>query len=94
MKLLTGGRSLWSRTIGSTIVGEAVDSAVFYPVAFLGVWETDLVARVMVSNYLLKVLWEVAMTPLTYRVVNFLKRAEGEDYFDRGTDFTPFSLST
>ena len=83
MKLVTGGRLLWSRTIGSTIVGEAVDSAVFYPLAFLGTWETDLVLRVMVSNYLLKVLWEVAVTPFTYRIVNFLKRAESEDYFDR-----------
>ena len=92
MKVRTSGRLLWSRTIGSTIVGEAVDSAIFYPVAFLGTWETELVARVMVSNYVLKVLWEVAMTPLTYRVVNFLKRAESEDYFDRHTDFTPFSL--
>jgi queuosine precursor transporter len=92
MKVRTSGRLLWSRTIGSTIVGEAVDSAVFYPVAFLGAWETDLVVRVMVSNYALKVLWEAAMTPLTYRAVNFLKRAEHEDYFDRDTDFTPFSL--
>ncbi len=94
MKVSTGGRALWSRTIGSTIVGEAVDSAIFYPVAFLFVWETDLVWRVMVSNYLLKVLWETVMTPLTYRIVNFLKRAEDEDYFDRDTNFTPFSLQT
>jgi hypothetical protein len=94
MKLATGGRLLWSRTIGSTILGEAVDSAVFYPLAFLGVWETDLVVRVMVSNYLLKVVWEAVMTPFTYRIVNFLKRAESEDYFDRSTDFTPFSLRT
>ncbi len=94
MKIFTSGRLLWCRTIGSTIVGEAVDSAVFYPLAFLGAWETDLVVRVMLSNYLLKVLWEVAMTPVTYRVVNFLKRAESEDYFDRHTDFTPFSLQT
>jgi uncharacterized integral membrane protein (TIGR00697 family) len=94
MKVATRGRLLWSRTIGSTIVGEAVDSAVFYPLAFLGAWETDLVLRVMVSNYLLKVLWEVVMTPFTYRVVNFLKRAESEDYFDRSTNFTPFSLET
>ena len=94
MKLRTGGRLLWSRTIGSTIVGEAVDSAVFYPLAFLGAWESDLVVRVMVSNYLLKVVWEVVMTPFTYRIVNFLKRAESEDYFDRTTDFTPFSLRT
>jgi uncharacterized integral membrane protein (TIGR00697 family) len=96
MKLRTSGRLLWTRTIGSTIVGEAVDSAVFYPLAFLGApgWSRDLVVQVMVSNYLLKVLWEVVMTPFTYRVVNFLKRAESEDYFDRGTDFTPFSLQT
>ncbi|HVO11723.1 MAG TPA: queuosine precursor transporter [Vicinamibacteria bacterium] len=92
MKLRTEGRWLWSRTIGSTIVGEAVDSAVFYPVAFLGVWSNALVVRVMLSNYVIKVLWEAVMTPFTYKVVNFLKRAEHEDYFDRDTDFTPFSL--
>ena len=94
MKLLTKGRLLWARTIGSTIFGEAVDSAIFYPIAFLGVWETDLVWRVMLSNYVLKVLWETLMTPFTYRIVNFLKRAESEDYFDRDTNFTPFSLRT
>ncbi len=94
MKLVTGGRQLWTRTIGSTIVGEAVDSAIFYPAAFLWVWEPELLWRVMVSNYLLKVLWETAMTPLTYRIVNLLKRAENEDYFDRDTNFTPFSLQT
>jgi hypothetical protein len=92
MKLWTGGRLLWSRTIGSTIVGEAVDSLIFYPLAFLGVWPNDLVLRVLLDNYLLKVAWEVVMTPLTYKVVNFLKRAESEDYFDRDTNFTPFSL--
>jgi uncharacterized integral membrane protein (TIGR00697 family) len=94
MKLFTEGRFLWARTIGSTIVGEAVDSLVFYPTAFLGAWETDLVLRVMVSNYVLKVLWEAVMTPVTYRVVGFLKRAEREDYYDRHTNFTPFSLQT
>ena len=94
MKLLTGGRQLWSRTIGSTILGEAVDSLVFYPAAFLGVWTGELVLRVMVANYLLKVGWEIVMTPMTYRVVNWLKRAESEDYFDRRTNFTPFSLQT
>ena len=94
MKIFTAGRFLWTRTIGSTIVGEAVDSLVFYPLAFLGEWETELVVRVMLTNYTLKVLWEVVMTPVTYRVVNFLKRAEREDYFDRGTNFTPFSLET
>src|SRR5438132_93991 len=68
MKLLTRGRFLWTRTIGSTIVGEAVDSLIFYPLAFLGVWSNDLVAKVLVSNYLLKVGWEAVMTPVTYRV--------------------------
>ncbi len=94
MKIQTSGRFLWARTIGSTIVGEAVDSLIFYPLAFLGVWTNDLVLTVMLANYALKVGWEAVMTPLTYRVVNFLKRAEHEDYFDRQTDFTPFSLQT
>ena len=94
MKIRTEGRWLWARTIGSTIVGEAVDSLIFYPLAFLGLWSSDLVFRVMVGNYLLKVGWEAVMTPFTYRVVNFLKRVESEDYYDRGTDFTPFSLQT
>lgn len=94
MKLLTNGRMLWARTIGSTVVGEAVDSVIFYPLAFWGVWEPRLVFQVMLSNYVLKVLWEVVNTPVTYRIVHFLKKAEDEDYFDRNTDFTPFSLET
>ncbi len=94
LKLVTSGRLLWSRTIGSTIVGEAVDSAIFYPLAFLGVWPRELVVQVMITNYMLKVLWEVVMTPFTYRIVNYLKRAESEDYFDRNTNFTPFSILT
>jgi queuosine precursor transporter len=94
MKIWTEGRMLWSRTIGSTIAGELVDSLMFYPLAFLGVWRTDLVLQVLASNYLLKVGWEVLMTPFTYKVVNFLKRAESEDYYDRDTNFTPFSLET
>ena len=93
MKVATAGRWLFSRTIGSTIVGAAIDSAIFYPVAFLGVWKTPLVMQVMLSNYVLKVLWEVAATPFTYWVVNALKRAEREDHFDRNTDFTPFKLA-
>jgi len=92
MKLRTEGRLLWMRTIGSTIVGEAVDSVVFYPLAFYGLWPNDLLVTVLMTNYTLKVGWEVVMTPVTYRVVNFLKRVESEDYFDRDTDFTPFSL--
>ena len=92
LKIKTGGRHLWVRTIGSTIVGEGVDSLVFYPVAFLGVWDPQLVWRVMVSNYVIKVMWEAIITPVTYRVVNFLKRAENEDYYDHKTNFTPFSI--
>ncbi len=92
MKIKTAGRFLWMRTIGSTIVGEAVDSLIFYPLAFGGVWPQEQVIAVMMSNYMLKVGWEVVNTPLTYRVVNFLKRVESEDYYDRDTNFTPFSL--
>jgi queuosine precursor transporter len=92
MKVKTEGRFLFARTIGSTIAGEAVDTLIFYPLAFLGVWTAQQVREVMLSNYLIKVGWEAVMTPLTYRIVAFLKRAEGEDYYDRDTDFTPFSL--
>lgn len=94
MKIFTHGRMLWTRTVGSTIVGELVDSLIFYPLAFLGLWTTELVIKVMISNYLIKVGWEVIMTPLTYKIVGFLKRAENEDYYDYNTDFTPFSLKT
>jgi len=80
------------RTIGSTIAGELVDSLIFYPLAFLGEWPTSLVITVLFSNYLLKVGWEVVMTPFTYKIVNFLKGVEHEDYFDRDTNFTPFSI--
>ncbi|MCR2833100.1 queuosine precursor transporter [Parerythrobacter lacustris] len=91
MKIWTAGRALWSRTIGSTVFGQAVDSAIFYPVAFLGVWETEAVIAVMVGNWALKVLWEVVLTPVTYLVVGRLKRAEGVDIYDTGTDFSPFA---
>src|SRR5206468_517656 len=93
MKVWTEGRFLWMRTIGSTIAGEAVDSMIFYPLAFYGVWTDSLVVQVMLTNYVLKCGWEAVMTPWTYVVVGFLKRAESEDYFDRDTNFTPFSLS-
>ena len=93
MKIWSAGRRLWTRTIGSTVVGEMVDSLIFYPLAFLGVWDTSTVVKVLFTNYLLKVAWEVLATPLTYRIVAFLKRAEQEDWYDRDTDFTPFSLS-
>ena len=94
LKVRTNGRYLWIRTIGSTIVGEAADTLVFYPLAFIGVWEPSLLLTVMMGNYVIKVLWEVVATPLTYQVVGFLKRREHEDYYDRDTDFTPFSLKT
>jgi queuosine precursor transporter len=94
LKLKTAGRFLWLRTIGSTVVGQGVDSLIFYPLAFLGEWPAPLVLAVMASNFLVKVGVEAAMTPVTYRIVAFLKRAEGEDYYDRGTDFNPFTLET
>lgn len=92
MKILTSGRYLWTRTIGSTFVGEGVDSLIFYPMAFWGIWPNDIVIKVMATNYLLKVAWEVILTPITYKVVNLLKKMEHEDYFDRKTSFNPFSI--
>jgi uncharacterized integral membrane protein (TIGR00697 family) len=94
LKVLTQGRLLWTRTIGSTIVGEACDTLVFYPLAFFGVWSNEVLAAVMVANYCIKVGWEVLATPVTYRVVAALKRAEREDFYDVSTNFTPFSLET
>ena len=90
MKVLTEGRFLWTRTIGSTAVGQGVDSLIFYPLAFWGVWAPDLVLQVMVTNYVLKVAWEALLTPVTYLVVNAMKKREGLDVFDVATDFTPF----
>jgi uncharacterized integral membrane protein (TIGR00697 family) len=92
MKVLTRGRWLWARTIGSTIAGQAVDSLIFYPLAFYGIWETKTLVGVVVFNWFFKVSVEVVLTPLTYLVVGFLKRAEREDFYDVDTDFTPFSL--
>jgi uncharacterized integral membrane protein (TIGR00697 family) len=96
MKIITAGKWLWTRTIGSTIFGEAVDSALFYPLAFYGtgIIPNDKLPLVMLSQFLIKVGVEVVFTPITYKVVNALKRAEHEDYYDRDTDFTPFSLRT
>jgi uncharacterized integral membrane protein (TIGR00697 family) len=92
MKVLTNGRYLWTRTIGSTIAGEFVDTMIFYPVAFYGFWSNEQLISVMIGNYIIKVLWETIATPFTYWVVNSLKRAENEDYFDRDTNFNPFTL--
>jgi uncharacterized integral membrane protein (TIGR00697 family) len=94
MKLWTGGRWLWTRVVGSTLCGELVDSGLFYCIAFAGSWTPAELLTVSVTQYVLKSAWEIVMTPVTYRVVGFLKRSEQEDYFDRDTDFTPFSLST
>lgn len=94
MKIMTKGRWLWTRTIGSTIAGEGVDSIIFYPLAFYGIWNNDLLLKVMMTNYCLKVGWEVVMTPLTYQLVSFLKKKEQEDYYDVHTNFSPFSLHT
>lgn len=92
MKIWTSGRYLWTRTIGSTLVGELVDSALFYFIAFYGIWATGDIVKITVAQYVLKTSWEVVMTPITYRVVGALKRAENEDYYDRETRFTPFTL--
>ena len=94
LKVLTAGRWLWTRTIGSTLCGEAVDSVLFYTIAFGGVWTPAQLLQVTLTQYVLKSAWEVVMTPATYRLVGFLKRAEHEDYYDRATNFTPFSLRT
>ncbi|MEQ9661487.1 MAG: queuosine precursor transporter [Parasphingopyxis sp.] len=90
MKVWTNGKHLWTRTIGSTVVGQGVDSLIFYPLAFWGVWETEQVIAVMITNWALKVLWEAVLTPVTYAVVGWLKRREGLDIYDEHTGFTPF----
>jgi uncharacterized integral membrane protein (TIGR00697 family) len=94
LKIWTEGRALWMRTIGSTIFGEAVDSAIFYPLAFYGtgIIPNEMLPQVMVAQFVTKTLVEVAFTPLTYLVVGFLKRHEQEDYYDRDTNFNPFKL--
>jgi uncharacterized integral membrane protein (TIGR00697 family) len=92
MKIMTRGRWLWTRVIGSTLCGELVDSTLFFTIAFYGVWPTQQLIGVTITQYLLKSAWEVIMTPATYRIVGFLKRVEHEDYYDRDTNFTPFSL--
>ncbi len=92
MKIWTRGRWLWTRLIGSTVCGELVDTALFYSIAFAGLWAVSDLISVALDQYVLKSLWEVIATPATYRIVAFLKRAEQEDYYDLHTNFTPFSL--
>jgi uncharacterized integral membrane protein (TIGR00697 family) len=93
MKIWTEGKYLWTRTIGSTIVGEGADSLIFYPLAFYGMadWPPTILGEVMLSQFILKVSWEAILTPVTYAVVGWLKRHEGVDVYDRHTDFTPFT---
>jgi queuosine precursor transporter len=94
MKIATKGRWLWSRTIGSTLVGQAVDTTIFIGIAtLLGVFPPELLVSLIVSNYILKVGLEVLLTPVTLAVVNWLKQAENEDYYDYNTDFNPFRLN-
>lgn len=93
MKLWTKGRYLWFRTIGSTIVGEFVDTILFVLIAFSGVWERDLLVQVLISNYIFKTSYEVVATPLTYAVTGWLKRREAEDHYDYDADYNPFRLT-
>lgn len=92
MKVLTGGRHLWMRTIGSTMAGQGVDSLIFYPIAFAGVWSGESLIKVIAFNFAFKTLFEALMTPFTYLAVNALKRREGVDVYDVDTNFTPFRI--
>ena len=92
MKVWTNGRWLWTRTIGSTVIGQGVDSLTFYPIAFMGIWESQTIVKVIAFNWIMKVTVEVVLTPVTYAVVGFLKRREDADTYDTTTSFNPFSL--
>jgi len=93
LKILTRGKHLWTRTIGSTVVGQAVDTNVVMFVAFYGMRSTEVIIRLIISGYVIKVVYETLMTPATYAVVNFLKRTEGVDAFDYQTNFNPFATA-
>src|SRR5579875_1599549 len=93
LKLLTKGRFLWTRTIGSTVVGQAVDTTVVIFVAFYGTRPFGVLIQLIISGYLFKVIYETVMTPITYKIVNLLKRTEGVDYFDYSTNFSPFATT-
>ncbi len=92
MKVWTEGRWLWTRTIGSTVLGQAADSLMFYPLAFYGIWTQEAMINVVIFNFVFKVGVEVVFTPATYAIVSALKRAENLDTYDRNTDFSPFTL--
>ncbi|MET0240796.1 MAG: queuosine precursor transporter [Sphingobium sp.] len=95
MKAMTDGRHLWMRTIGSTMVGQGLDSLIFYPLAFYGLagWPIEQLWQVVVSQFIIKTAWEALLTPVTYAVVGTLKRREGIDVFDAKTDFNPFKAN-
>ena len=90
MKIWTKGKMLWARTIGSTIVGEFLDSIIFIIIAFYGIWPNSLLITLIISNYIFKTAVEILFTPVTYKVVDFLKKKEKEDYYDIDTNFNPF----
>jgi len=94
MKVWMNGRFLWMRTIGSTLIGEGVDTTLFVIMAFLGAegFDSDLLLKIIVSNYIFKVAVEVLFTPITYAITGFLKKREQEDYYDRKTNFNPFTV--
>jgi queuosine precursor transporter len=93
MKVWTAGKALWARTIGSTAIGQGLDSLIFYPLAFWGLagWPVELLWQVVLSQWLIKTAWEALLTPMTYLVVCALKQREGIDIYDTGTDFSPFA---
>ncbi len=93
LKLVTKGKYLWTRTIGSTVVGQAVDTTVVMFAAFYGMRPLGVILRLIVAGYLIKVVYETIMTPVTYAIVNYLKRTEGVDYFDYQTNFSPFATA-
>jgi len=92
LKIATSGKHLWLRTITSTLVGQLADSGIFILAAFFGVLPNDALIQLIITQWLFKSLYEAAATPITYIVVNFLKRAENEDYYDRETNFNPLSI--
>ncbi|RZJ09487.1 MAG: VUT family protein [Rubrivivax sp.] len=92
MKVATNGRYLWARIVGSTAVGQVLDTGLFLLIAFWGVWPDDQLINVFIAQYFFKLIWEAVLYPVTARLVGFLKRAEGLDFYDRGTNFNPFTL--
>ena len=96
MKVWTNGKMLWARFVGSTVAGEAVDSSIFYPLAFLGsgIMPDELVLKLTIVQFISKTLVEIALLPVTYRIVAALKKTEQEDYYDRNTDFNPLKFTS